>query len=101
MKNKELSRLGKRQGVKKRAKERAVRELKKIVESVGVAYDGARFTESNDGGRRQRTTSKRLKDEETVRGIFRGSRRGFGFVERDNGRDIFIPEDKTAGACPG
>lgn len=96
-----LARLSSRERAKKRDKDRAVRELKRLVEATGVSYSGARFAEISDGSRKMRVSPKRLRDEESICGIFRGSRRGFGFVEREAERDIFIPEDKTAGAIDG
>ena len=37
----------------------------------------------------------------TVVGLFSGTRRGFGFVSREGGSDVFIPAAATAGAMDG
>ncbi len=90
---------------KRRAKERAIAELSRAVEELNISAEGAVLGYSTDSGRRGRVTSRRMKDEETVRGIFQSSRSGFGFVvPLDDGasdRDIFIPEDKCRGALHG
>ena len=98
---KELKKLSSRSNVKRKAKERSINELKRLVETTGVSFDGARFSESFDNGAKGRISSRTFRGEERIVGIFSGSRRGFGFVERDGSRDVFIPEDKTQGAIDG
>lgn len=97
----ELRPLGSRSNAKRKAKERSIRELKRLVESTGVSFEGAHFSESFDSGLRGRVSTRTPRTEERITGTFSGSRRGFGFVEREGGRDVFIPEDKTLGAIDG
>ena len=83
---------------KKRDKERARRELMRIIESTGVKADGVRIGFSRESGSEGSGAT-------TVRGIFSSARGGFGFVTPEgaerNERDIFIPEGKTLSAMDG
>ena len=75
----------------------------KAVAETEVAYSGFVLKDVIDAGRRARSSDKRRRDEITVRGIFSGSKSGFGFVSVESGydKDVFIPEDKTRGALDG
>ena len=105
MKNtkKDFSKFTKRNTHKRRTKDAAKRELLRAVAETEVAYSGIVLKDTVDYGRRGRSSDKRRKDEITARGIFSGSKSGFGFVTVESGydKDIFIPEDKTRGALDG
>ena len=100
---KDFSKFTKRNTHKRRTKEEARRELLRAVADTEVAYSGIVLKDTVDYGRRGRTSDKRRKDEVRVRGIFSGSKGGYGFVtpEERYDRDVFIPEDKTLGAIDG
>lgn len=100
---KDFSKFTKRNTHKRRTKDAAKRELLKAVAQTEVAYSGIVLKDTTDFGRRGRESSKRRRDEITVRGIFSGSKSGFGFVTVESGydKDVFIPEDKTHGALDG
>ena len=97
-KGKNLSSLAGRNSERQKRKNAYVRELKRLVELTGVSFEGAKF------GDVQEKTYKRMRSahsESEAVGVFHGSRSGYGFVEREEGRDVFIPEDKTGGALDG
>ena len=100
---KDFSKFTKRNTHKRRSKDAAKRELLKAVAETEVAYSGIVLKDTIDAGRRSRVSEKRRKDEITVRGIFSGSKSGFGFVTVESGydKDVFIPEDRTHGALDG
>ncbi len=100
---KDFTKFTKRNTHKRRDKDAARRELLRAVAETEVAYSGIVLKDTLDSGRRGRASDKRRRDEITVRGIFSGSRSGFGFVTAEFGydKDIFIPEDKTLGALDG
>ena len=100
---KDFTKFAKRNTHKRRSKEAARRELLRAVAETEVAYSGIVLKDTTDYGRRGRSTSKKQKDEISTRGIFSGSKSGFGFVTLESGydKDIFIPEDKTNGALDG
>ena len=100
---KDFSKFTKRNTHKRRSKETAKRELLRAVAETEVAYSGIVLKDTVDFGRRGRESDKRRRDEITVRGIFSGSKSGFGFVTPESGydKDIFISEDKTKGALDG
>ena len=100
---KDFTKFTKRNTHKRRDKEAAKRELLKAVAETEVAYSGIVLKDTVDFGRRGRVSDKRRRDEITVRGIFSGSKSGFGFVTVEEGydKDVFIPEDKTGGALDG
>lgn len=100
---KDFTKFTKRNTHKRRDKEAAKRELLKAVIETEVAYSGIVLKDTIDSGRRGRVSDKRRRDEITVRGIFSGSKSGFGFVTVEEGydKDVFIPEDKTGGALDG
>lgn len=96
-----LSIITKRNTHKRRSKEAAKRELMKAVRETGVAFEGAKIGFSVDRGPRGGYYGDRSEDILT-RGIFSGSKSGYGFVTVENSdRDIFIPADKTRGALDG
>ena len=97
-KGRNLAPLAKRSGARQKRKTAYVNELKRLVELTNVSYEGARF---GDVFERDVIKKDRSLRELTAVGIFRGSKQGYGFVERESGRDIFIPEDKTRGALDG
>ena len=100
---KDFTKFTKRNTHKRRSKDAAKRELLKAVAETEVAYSGIVLKDSLDFGRRGRESTKKRRDEVTVRGIFSGSKSGFGFVTVESGydKDVFIPEDKTHGALDG
>ena len=98
---KEFKTLAMREGVKRRDKRKSISELKRLVESVGVSYEGARFADVFEPGGKREGKAHVAGREERIIGLFSGSRRGFGFVVREGERDVFIPEDKTSGAIDG
>ena len=107
MKNKRtkaaMAKFSKRNTHKRKSKERARAELLRAVMETGVGVDSLKLTSTYDGGRRERQSDKARRDEICVRGVFSSSKSGFGFVTpmEGEGRDIFIPEDKTGGAIDG
>lgn len=100
---KDFTKFTKRNTHKRRGKDAAKRELLKAVAETEVAYSGIVLKDTFDYGRRARESTKRRRDEITVRGIFSGSKSGFGFVTVESGydKDVFIPEDRTGGALDG
>lgn len=97
----DLSKITKRNTHKRRSKEAAKRELMKAVRETGVAFEGAKIGFSVDRGPKGGYYGDRSEDVLT-RGIFSGSKSGYGFVTVENSdRDIFIPADKTRGALDG
>ena len=100
---KDFSKFTKRNTHKRRGKEAARAELLRAVRETEVAYSGIVLKDTVDFGRRGRTSPKRRNDETISRGIFSGSKSGFGFVTLESGydKDIFIPEDRTGGALDG
>ena len=101
MKKKDFTKFTKRNTHKRRTKEQARRELMKAVRESGVGYEGVKIRDveltggsfSDRGVRRHSITD---------RGVFRGSRSGYGFVVLDSyERDIFIPKGNTCGAIDG
>ena len=100
---KDFTKFTKRNTHKRRGKDAAKRELLKAVAETEVAYSGIVLRDTFDHGRRGRESSKKRRDEITVRGIFSGSKSGFGFVTVESGydKDVFIPEDRTHGALDG
>ena len=100
---KDFTKFTKRNTHKRRDKEEARRELLRAVAETEVAYSGIVLKDTVDFGRRGRSSGKRRADETIARGIFSGSKSGFGFVTLESGydKDIFIPEDRTGGALDG
>ena len=100
---KDFTKFTKRNTHKRRGKDAAKRELLKAVAETEVAYSGIVLKDTFDFGRRGRESMKKRRDEITVRGIFSGSKSGFGFVTVESGydKDVFIPEDRTHGALDG
>ena len=107
MKNKRtkaaLSKFSKRNTHKRKSKQKAQAELLRAVKETGVGTDALKISYSFDSGRRGRTSDKARRDEIVIRGVFSSSKSGFGFVTPmdSEGRDIFIPEDKTGSAIDG
>ena len=99
---KNFNKFSKRNVHKRKSKEKSIREIKAELGKSGVQYDGAKITVRTDDGRRGRVSHSPSRDEIRARGVFSGSKSGFGFVTvEDAERDIFIPEDKTGGALHG
>ena len=74
--------------------------LDAFAEAVKAMADDGRVNLGNDG----KVTLPDLNDQGEVTGIFRGSAKGFGFVEPDFATatgDIFIPEHAAGTALPG
>lgn len=101
MKKKDFTKFTKRNTHKRRTKEQARRELMKAVRESGVNCDGVKIRdiELSGGGFTDRGERRR---NITDRGVFRGSRSGYGFVTLDSyERDVFIPGGNTCGAIDG
>ena len=100
---KDFSKFTKRNTHKRKDKDAARRELLRAVAETEVAYSGIVLRDTVDYGRKGRTSTKQRKDETIARGIFSGSKSGYGFVTVESGydKDIFIPEDRTHGALDG
>lgn len=99
---KNLNTFTKRQTRGARGRDAAKRELLRAVMETNVGFDSLKLSDSYDGGRRSRISSKVRGDEQIAVGEFSSSRSGFGFVKTTGReRDIFIPEDKTQGAIDG
>ena len=101
MKNRNLNKFIKRNTHKRRSKDAARAELMRALRESGTNIDGAKIIDSFDEGRRARRSTSPHSDELATRGVFTGSRSGFGFVDIGEGRDIFIPERNTLGAIDG
>ena len=97
-KQKNLSSLARRNTARAQKKKAYVNELRRLAEMTNVSCEGARFGVTVQGGFKRERAAR---EEEYITGVFRGSGHGYGFVERDGGRDIFIPEAKTGGAIDG
>ncbi len=95
---KKLSSLEGRNATRRKRKNEYIKELQRLVELTNVSYDSARFGDVYEPSVRRGAPSRAGGN--TV-GVFRGSKGGYGFVDRESGRDIFIPEDKTLGAVDG
>lgn len=100
---KDFTKFTKRNTHKRRNKEAAKRELLRAVAETEVAYSGIVLKDIVDSGRRGRVSTKKRADEITARGIFSGSKSGFGFVTLESGydKDIFIPEGRTMSSIDG
>ena len=100
---KDFTKFTKRNTHKRRSKDAAKKELLRAVNETEIAYSGIVLKDTTDFGRRGRMSTKRRADEIIARGIFSGSKSGFGFVTLESGydKDIFIPEDKSYGALDG
>ena len=99
---KDFNKFSKRNTHKRAGKARKLNEIKDELDKSGVRYDGAKIGVSEDGGRGARITTRTGREEIRARGVFSGSKSGFGFVTVEGvERDIFIPEDKTSGAIHG
>ena len=103
MKNKRnLAKITKRNTHKRKSKEAAKRALMKAVSECGVSYEGAKIGFVNDRGPRGGSYYGDRSEDIMVRGVFSGSKSGYGFVtSEDYNKDIFIPRDKTKGAMDG
>ena len=99
-KKKDLSKFTKRNTHKRRSKEAQRRELLKAVRETGVSFEGAKIRYTEDRGRSGFYGDR--SEDILCRGVFSGSKSGFGFVtvEGDE-RDVFIPADRTRGALDG
>ena len=92
----------KRNTHKRRTKERAKAELLRAVMETNVGTAALKIGNSYDGGRRERTSGRRFRDEAVGEGVFSSAKGGFGFVSvPEYEKDIFIPEGKTLGALEG
>lgn len=104
MKNnkKNFNKFTKRNVHKRKGKEKSLQRIKAELGKSGVSFDGAKISVKTDGGRRARVSQTPQRDEIRARGLFLGSKSGFGFVTVEGEAcDIFIPEDKTGGAIHG
>ena len=100
--SKSFDKFKKRNTHKRRSKEAIKNELLRAVRETNVGIDALRITDSYNGGRRERVSMKRHRDEVCAEGAFSSSKSGFGFVSIEGREsDIFIPEDKTLGAIDG
>lgn len=89
----------KRNTHKRRTKERAKAELLRAVMETNVGTAALKIGNSYDGGRRERVSDRKFRDESVSEGVFSSAKGGFGFVSvPEYEKDIFIPEGKTLGA---
>ena len=101
-KKKDFSKFTKRNVHKRRSKEAAKAELLRALREVGVSYDGVKIRDVQDGGRGEKRSPEHAAREIVTRGIYSGSKSGFGFVALESGGDdIFIPGGRTGGAIDG
>lgn len=91
----------KRNSAKTRHKDRARNELLRAVEECGYDPKNVSLHAAFDRGRRARTGDRVRADEKVFTGEFAGSKGGYGFLRVEEGRDIFIPEDKVKDAIDG
>lgn len=100
--SKAFEKFTKRNTHKRRNKEAAKRELMRAVMETQVGASSLHIADSYDGGRRERSSMKRRRDEVVCEGVFSSSKSGFGFVSCEQREDdVFIPEGKTLGALDG
>ena len=98
---KSFDKFKKRNTHKRVSKQRSRDALLDQLRASGLDYSDFKLRDAVDRGRGGRACAHQHRDDERVRGIYRGSRSGFGFVTPFDAvleRDIFIPEDKTLGA---
>ncbi len=81
------------------------KNTKKITTRPGrrptAAYPGKRRpSPRNAGAHRRPVRAEALRAPEVI-GRFSGTRRGFGFVEREDAPDVFVPAGRTCGALDG
>ena len=99
---KSFNKFSKRNVHKRKAKSQMIENIKGQLDGNGISYNGAKISVSTDSGRRGRVSPKAGREEIRTRGVFSGSKSGFGFVTvEESERDIFIPEDRTMGAIHG
>ena len=99
---KSFNKFSKRNVHKRKAKSQMIENIKGQLDGDGISYNGAKISVSTDSGRRGRVSPKAGREEIRTRGVFSGSKSGFGFVTvEESERDIFIPEDRTMGAIHG
>lgn len=99
----DFKRFSQRNVHKRRSKDAAVKALRRALADVNGEYGAdVKLKAALDLGRRGRESFKSRSDEQTVRGVFCGSKSGFGFVRCEGlERDIFIPEGRCGGAIDG
>ena len=100
-KNRDFKKFSKRQTHKRRSKDAAREELLRAVRESGTDISHVKLRDRLDLGRRGRVSPSAGRDERVGEGVYSGSRSGYGFVSLGEGEDIFIPEDKGAGAVDG
>lgn len=76
-------------------------ELLRALSDIGIDPTGVKIKDTVDGGRGARKTDRARRDEIEARGVFSGSRGGFGFVNVGESRDVFIPEGRCGAAIDG
>ena len=96
-----LEKFTKRNKHKRRSKEAMRSELLRQVASTGVSFEGAKLRSRVNTGRPS-AREGRAELSVLARGVFSGTRSGFGFVSTEGeGEDIFIPPEKCGGAIDG
>ncbi|MBQ1260398.1 MAG: VacB/RNase II family 3'-5' exoribonuclease [Clostridia bacterium] len=77
-------------------------EILSGINSTGVSYGGVKLRDVSDSGRGARRGAYARRDELCSRGVYRGSRYGYGFVTAEElSDDIFIPQGSVGDAIDG
>ncbi len=85
---------------KRRDKDKARRELRRMVEETNTNASGAKFGTAVDFGKRGFFGTGGRYSNVAV-GIFSSTKSGFGFARLESGEDVFIPRGRTSGALDG
>ena len=99
---KSFSKFKKRSDGARRDRDRAKRELMRLVEQTNVGIDSLVIKSAYDKGRAGASFKTPRADETIHTGVFSSSRQGYGFVTVEGlDRDVFIPDVAVHGAIDG
>ena len=99
---KSFSKFKKRSDGARRDRDRAKRELMRLVEETNVGIDSLVIKSAYDKGRAGASFKASRVDETIHTGVFSSSRQGYGFVTVEGlDRDVFIPDVAVHGAIDG
>ena len=99
---KSFSKFKKRSDGARRDRDRAKRELMRLVEETNVGIDSLVIKSAYDKGRAGASFKVPRADETIHTGVFSSSRQGYGFVTVEGlDRDVFIPDVAVHGAIDG
>ena len=99
---KSFSKFQKRSDSARRDRDRARRELMRMVEETNVGTDSLVIKSAYDKGRAGASFKAPRVDEAIHTGVFSSSRQGYGFVTVEGlDRDVFIPDVAVHGAIDG